>query len=215
MGLFNNYNEIEENLLKMYSQMFADMEMPDAKKTAKDMLDRVIRESKEVGTYVLPMNFGNIILKEEKAEDLGIERAAEKIREGLFQKRNEGVKDEDIKWWWNLNDIERAMMLSIDELHRMVLFMSELKNGKTDKDAAKIVWKFHPRYTYGDPSIKPQKAPFELKREDFLLPVELKDRVNVYIEKRAKGNPEKYKKYIESFSTFNSLVRKEIKSGNI
>jgi len=47
------------------------------------------------------------------------------------------------------------------------------------------------------------------------LPFELKDRINIYIEKRAKSDPEKYKKDIESSSTFNALVRKEIQGGHI
>jgi len=87
MGLFDNYSEIEKGLLDIYSNEFLIMGIPDAKKTAKDMLDKSIKESKEAGTYVLPSNFGNIILGEEKAEDPRIEKVAEIFRQILPQKR--------------------------------------------------------------------------------------------------------------------------------
>lgn len=215
MGLFNNYNEIEKQFLEHYVQFFTTMGLPDAKKTAKDMLNKAIEKSKEARTYYLPHNFGNIMLGIEKAEQPNIEKVAEIFRRILPQKRAEGVRDEDIRWWWNLNDVERQMMLSVDEFFRLALFINEVKSGKTDKDAGKTVWEAHPIYTNGDPDTKPERAPFELKREDFPLPIELKDRVNRYIEKRAEDNPEKVKQDLKGFSTFNAFVRKEIKAGNI
>jgi hypothetical protein len=44
---------------------------------------------------------------------------------------------------------------------------------------------------------------------------ELRNRVNGYIEKRSETDPEEYKKEIEKSTTFNSLVRGEIRKGNI
>lgn len=215
MGLFNNYNEIEKQLLGHYVQFFTAMGLPDAKKMAKDMLNKAIEKSKGERTYYLPYNFGDIMLEIEKAEHLNIEKVAEIFRRILPQKRAEGVRDEDIRWWWNLNDVERQMMLSVDEFHRLALFINEVKSGKTDKDAGKTVWEAHPIYTNGDPNTKPERAPFELKREDFPLPIELKDRINRYIEERDKDDPEKIKQDLKGFSTFNAFIRKEIKEGNI
>ena len=51
--------------------------------------------------------------------------------------------------------------------------------------------------------------------DDRLLPEELKDRINKYIEKRMLNDPEEYKKDIENSSTFNALIRKEIREGNL
>lgn len=215
MGLFNNYNEIEKQLLEYYVQFFTMMGLPDAKKTAKDILNKAIEKSKEAKTYYLPRNFGDVMLGIEKAEHPNIEKVAEIFRRILPQKRAEGVRDEDIRWWWNLNDVERQIMLSVDEFHRLALFISEIKSGKTDKDAGETVWEAHPIYTNGDPDTKPERAPFEIKREDFPLPIELKDRVNRYIEERAKDDPEKIKQDLKGFSTFNAFIRKEIKAGNI
>lgn len=221
MGLFNNYNEIEQELLEQYSQIFVMMGIPDVRRTAEELLNRAIEKSKKEGTYNLPPNFGDIILKKQKTEDPAVGKIAEIMRGTLPQKRSEGVRDEDIRWWWNLNDVERSMMLAVDEMHRMALFISELKKStesskeKAGEQVSKIVWKSHPTYTYGDPKDKKDSVPKWVKEEDFPLPIELKDRINIYIEKRAKSDPEKYKKDIETSSTFNALVRKEIKAGNI
>lgn len=215
MGLFNNYNDTEKQLLEHYVQFFITMGLPDAKKTAKEMLNKAIDESKEARTYYLPSNFGDIILGNEKAENPNIEKVAEIFRKVLPVKRAEGVKDEDIRWWWNLNDVERRMMLKVDEFHKLTLFIEARKSGKSVEEAGKIMWEAHPMYTEGDPNIKPAEAPLELKQKDYRLPIELKDRINIYIEERAKDNPEKIKEELKQFSTFNAFVRNEIKAGKI
>jgi len=214
MGFFNKYNEVEKELLEEYSQMFTMMGLPDAKETAKGLLDRAIEKSKKEGTYNLPPNFGNIILKEQKAEDPAIERIAEGIRNTLLSKRTEGVRDEDIKWWWNLNDVERSIMVGVDEFHRLALCMKIVdEDGFSLEEAGKQAWRYHPKYTYG---YRGEIKDISQQIKDRLpLPIELKDRINIYIEKRGKSDPERYKKDIEKSSTFNALIRKEIKAGNI
>jgi len=218
MGLLDfldNYNELEKQLLEHYTDFFTSMGLP-GKKTAKEMLDKAIEESKKLGTYNLPQNFGDIILGKEKAENQAIENTAEYFRKLLPAKRAEGVKDEDIRWWWNLNDVERFMMFKIDDFYKGALFMNEIQEGKTPDQAGITVWKFHPTYTIVDPNKEPENKPFKLKREDYPLPAELKDRVNVFIEEKAKIDSDgKYKKEIESSSTFNALIRKEMKAGKI
>ncbi|MDP2638789.1 MAG: hypothetical protein Q8P06_01315 [Candidatus Azambacteria bacterium] len=218
MGLFNfsKYNDIEKALLDQYSQMMSMMGMSsaEAKKMAGDMLDQAIEESKKEGTYYLPQNLGNIIFGDAGSDNQTIKNIAESIRQKLPKKKTEGVKDEDVRWWWNLNDIERRIMLKQDDIARMTLFMAELeksnessKEKAADKAAAKVR-KFHP--TYGDPDDTTHTT-----GDDRPLPYELKDRVNIYIEKRARENSEKYKNEIEQSSTFNALLRKEIKAGNL
>jgi len=206
MSLFNNYNEIEQELLEYYSQMFTETGIPDARKTAKNILDQAIEESKKEGTYNMPSNSGDMLLEKEKSD--------EKTRQILRKKRDEGVRDEDIRWWWNMNDIERRIMLKTDEMNRMVLFMKEIQDSTATtkelaaKKASDEVRKFHP--IYGDPD-----NTTHTKGDDRPLPAELKDRINIYIEKRFKSESEKYKKDIESSSTFNALIRKEIKAGDL
>lgn len=198
MGFFSKYNEIEKNLLETYSKFFADMGLPDAEKMTKDFLDKAIDDSKKAGRYNLK-NVGDTLLEKEKSSG--------QVNVNFETKRKEGVRDENIKWWFNLNDIERMMMLKIDEFHRLALFIKEKEDGKTDDEADATVRKHHPIYgdlndeTHGSGDNRP-------------LPLELKDRINIYIEKQGVGNPD-FKKQIDSFSTLNALIRKEIREGNL
>lgn len=213
MGLFHKYNEVERGLLEMYAQMFAGMGMPDPKKMASDMLDRAIEKSKEQRTYDLPPKLGDVILGKASPEDTKSEKMVGYIQKYLPAKRKDGVSDEDILWCWNLYDIERSMMLAVDELHRMALFTTVLQETGDSKEAGKHVWKFHPLYTVGDP--KNEKLFVEGHTEkDLPLPLELKDRVNIYIEKRGQ-NSDDFKKDIEASSSFNALVRGEISAGKL
>ncbi|MCD6177936.1 hypothetical protein J7K03_01580 [bacterium] len=215
MKFFSHYNEKEKALLELYSRLFTMNGIPNAHDIAKKILDQAIEKSKREGTYNLPPNFGDILLGRQKPENSIVERKAEMVRKTLPQKIKEGVREEDIRWWWNLNDVERQMMLGVDDFYRLTFFINQIKSGKTAEEAGKAIWKAHPIYTDGDPNVKPKQSPIELKREDFPLPVELKDRVNRYIKKRTNDDPEKIQVELKKFSTFNAFIRKEIKAGKI
>lgn len=204
--MFNKYNKVEQKILEHYSEMIDTMGIQQAKKMVKGMLDQAIEESKNEGMYNLPPMSGDALLKKEKTD--------KEASQMLEKRRREGVTDEDVRWWWNMNDIERRMMLKIDELHRTALFIEEMQNstvtaeeGAADKASARVR-KFHPMY--GD-----SKDETHTKGDDRPLPFELKDRINIYIENRSKTDPEQYKEDLEQSTTFNALVRKEIKAGNI
>ncbi len=198
MGFFSKYNKIEKGLLEHYSKFFADMSLPDARKMTEDFLDKAIEDSKKAGRYNL-RNVGDTLLEKEKSSG--------QVNLNFENKRKEGVRDEDIRWWFNLNDIERMMMLKIDEFHRLALFIKEKEKEKTDDEASATVRKYHPIYgdlndeTHGSGDNRP-------------LPLELKDRINIYIEKQGINNSE-FKKQIDSFPTLNALIRKEIRVGKI
>ncbi|VVB94707.1 Uncharacterised protein [uncultured archaeon] len=247
MGLFNflKYNNIEKALLNDYSQRLSKMGlsstetkriclvigMPhlpndsmegissaEAKKMTEDMLDKAIEESKKGGTYYIPQNLGDIILGDAGSDNQTIKKIAESIRQKLPEIKKEGVMEEDVRWWWNLNDIERRLILKQENIVKMGLFISELeKSNESSKEkagakAAEKVRKFHPIYDpiYGEPDDTNHTTD-----DDKPLPCELKNRINIYIEKRARDNSEKYKNEIEESSTFNALIRKEIKAGNL
>lgn len=212
MGLSNNYNKIERDLLESYSQMIAAMGIPDARKMTEQLLNRAIEESKKEKSYYLPSNFGDILLGEQKTEDPIVKKIVSIMQEkDLPKKRLEGVRDEDIRWWWNMNDIERRMMIMVDNWARLAVFEKEKGEGKTIEQALTKVSKSFP--IYGDP-----EDTRNAQGDDRPLPCELKDRINIYTEKIASSGPEKlekFKKEVESFSTFNAWVRKEIKADNL
>ncbi len=204
----------------------------EARVTAKNMLDSVIAASHRAGIYNWPLNFGDILLGAEVAESAEVEREAVLYRKGLAAKRKDGVRDEDIREYWNLSTVERLMMDESDNFIRgghyvnrvLELFGSTSRAGTPEVfevfraakesaiggEAVKSVWRHFPQYTFGDPSIRPEK-PTWLTPADFPLPVELKNRINKWIAKEGAHVSERMEKY----STMNALIREEIRKGNL
>lgn len=205
-----SYTPLEQKLLEFHTRAFMAMKIPStqAGDMATSLLDRCIKESKNEGTYYLPENLGDIILGNAKSDDTAINKIAEKLRQNLHNKRAEGVQNKDIQWGWNLNDIERRMMLAIDDINKTYLAESFVNQGMSKKEAVEKVRKYQP--FYGNP-----EDDTHISGADRLLPYELKDKINKYVEKRYKSDRENYKKDLENASTFNALVRKEIKKGKL
>jgi len=212
MGLFNfsKYTDSEKKLFELYFKTMSNLGLSstEIKKMVETMLDQAIAESQKEGTYYLPNNFGDIILENAESDNLTINKIAENLKQKISKKKVEGVKDKDIKWFWNLSDVERRMMLKQDDISKTALFIEQRENGKTADMAAAKVRKFHAMFgDIDDTSVT--------TGDDRPLPHELKDRINIYIIKQTNENLEKYKSNIESATTFNSLIRKEIKAGNL
>jgi hypothetical protein len=207
--LFGSSSDIEKQLEELYIPIFQKtmgMSLSQAKKFFQDMFQLAKEESLKGNTKNFPQNYGELLLEAESID--------EKTKEMLAKKRIEGVRDEDIRWWWNMHDYERWMMIKIDENSRMVLFLDEIKKSnannleKAQEEAAEKVRKFFPMY--GDPD-----DTTHTKGNDRPLPYELKERINIYMEKCKEKDIDKFKEDIENSSTFNSLIRNKIKSGNL
>lgn len=208
---FSKYNSEEKELLDIYSQMFViqGMSSEEARKSAEEMLDRAIEKSKISGVYGnLPQKLGDIILGDTETDDDKVKNYVEGIRQEIPAKIREGVQDEDIRLWWNLCDIERWMVLEEDESARLLCFVNSMEKGLSSEEAVARMRKIHP--IYGDP-----EDTTNTKGENRPLPYELKNRINTYIGKRISTDPDKYKEEMEQSSSFNALVRKEIKVGNL
>lgn len=202
MGLFSK-SAIEKKLEGIYIPMFQTtmgMTPSQAKRHFKDILKQAKASSEMEGTSKLPLNYGDIRLEKESTHD--------GIRSILTKLRNEGVRDEDIRWWWNMHDLERRMMTAVDEISRLALFTRVIEDGHTPDEAAKEVRKHHPMFGVPDDTT-------HTSGKDSPLPVELKDRINIYVQERSLTAPEQFKKDIEESSTFNALIREEIEKGNI
>ena len=194
---------IEKRLQETYVPIFQDLmkiSPSQARNTFRLHLKVAKTNSKKDGTANLPLNEDDMLLKKE-ATDPG-------IRSMLAKKRKEGVRNKDIRWWWNMHDLERCMMVEFDNIARLAVYIDSLENGMSFEEAAAKVRKCFPMYR--DPEDISNSS-----GEDRLLPYELKDRVNVYIEKKALSEPEGLKKQAEQSSSFNALVRKEIKKDHI
>jgi len=202
MGLFFKSN-IEKQLEQLYVTIFQEkgISPTEAKKTVRRLLKEAKEEAKREGILGLPQNLGDIFLEKETTD--------EKYKSMLAKLRSEGVRDEDIKCWWNMHDLERRMMQKADFMDRFALFKKFREEDRlTEEQAAKRVGEIFP--IFGDPDDTTLST-----GEDRPLPYELKDRINIYVEKRSQTDPKQFKGEIEESSSFNALVRKEIEKGNI
>jgi len=190
MGLFNpnEYNEIENEILRIYSQMLMahyQLSEAEAEKSVTDMLDKCVELSKSARTYDLPNNLGNIVVGDDNTTDSRISAIADFVKERLPD--TEGVRKEDIREFWNLNDIERRILIEFDEHIRMAAMLELLSDGKTTDEATEKIFKSYP--IYGDPNDTSKRT-----GDDRPLPPELKNRVNKYIENEAAKDPQRTKK---------------------
>ncbi|MDD5435320.1 MAG: hypothetical protein PH343_07825 [Nitrospira sp.] len=200
MGIFSKLFgslDIDKQLEDQYVPTFQmiGMSLSQAKSTFRDMLKLAKEEAQAEGTLNLPQNLGDILLEKKSAM--------------LEKRRKEGARDEDIRWWWNRHELDRKMMNTVDNISKLALFKRLMhEEGLDEYEAAKEVRKWFP--DYGDPEDTTHTT-----GDDRPLPFELKDRINIYIQKRSLTDPDQYKKEIEESPSFNALIRKEIRKGNI
>lgn len=207
MGFFskfvNSADQIEKSLLNQYATLLTPImgSETEALNAAISIVERAKEESINEGTFDLPLNFGDILIENENGDDWA--------KSYLKKVRNEGVKDDDVKNWHNLHDIERKAMIIIDEIHHLTTANTCERKGINDpNEILKKIRKVHP--FYGDPADLSQDL-----GEDRPLPYELKIRINDYIMRRAMNDPEKYKEDMETYTSFNALIRKEMQNNNL
>ena len=197
--LFGSSSDIEQQLEEQYIPVLQMMGMSpsQAKSTFHGLLKKAKEEAKSEGTLSLPLNLGDILLEKD---------VTDKKSPMLAKKRREGVRDEDIRWWLNRHELDRKMMTKIDDMFKLALFTKlREEDGLSEEVAAKEVKKYFP--IYGDPDDTSTAS-----GDDRPIPFELKDRINIYIQKRSQTDPEQYKREIIASSSFNALIRKEIRN---
>lgn len=199
---FGNKNiELERQLIKCYADgkmSCSGIPRQEAEQLAKDMLKLAKQKMKESKQDKLPLNFGNYILEQEKKDPASMR---------MDVKRKEGVKDDDILWFWNMNPLERCMIEVDDENSRMAAFMQHSEEGMSSESAANKIRKFI--VMYGNP-----EDTKHTQGDDRPLPPELKDRINKWLAKYM-DKEEIFKDKLKQYSTMNAFVRAEIRSGNI
>lgn len=202
--IFGSSSGIEEELEIIYIPLFQKamgISSSEAKNTFQNILKQVKEESSKGGNSNLPQNFGDVLIENESTD--------EKVKEMLAKRRKEGARDEDIRWWWNLHDYERRIMGKTDDIFRLAVFTNSILKGMEPDEASAKLRKCFPMY--GDPDDLSHTT-----GEDRPLPLELKYRINIYMEKRMNDpDPERHKKEVEESSTYNAFVRKEMRKGNI
>jgi hypothetical protein len=207
MGIFRNLaprgweRKIEDQYVAMF-QMAVGMSPPKAKSTVRHTIKEAREESlKEYIPGDLPEKVGDFLLEGESTDKT--------IKSSLAKKRKEGVRDEDIRWWFNMDDLERSILLKLDDVTRHALFTKlRQEDGLSEGEAANGVRRRYP--VFGDPDDTTVAT-----GEDRPLPYELKDRIRSFVKKRMQRDPEAFKKEIKGSLSFNALIRGEVKKGNI
>jgi hypothetical protein len=196
-------SDLERELEKQYVHTLHIMGLPppEATRAFWQLLNEIKKESLETGAATLPKDFGDRLLERELVD--------ERVRALLEKKRAEGVNDRDIRWWWNLSHLERALMAKLDQLNRHVLLRQFIEEEElSPEEAAKKLRTYDP--LYGEVDDAPTGSP-----DDQPLPYELKERVRRYVQRRAILDAAALTRDIEGSSSFNHLVRKELKRGNL
>ena len=82
-----------------------------AKSTFHNLYSQAESEAKAEGSIDLPTNLGDILL--------GKESSHQETQSMLAKRRKEGTRDDDIKWWMNRYELDRKMMIKVDEMSRL------------------------------------------------------------------------------------------------
>jgi hypothetical protein len=206
MGVFSKLSgasDIQRQLEELYVPMLQMMGMPiaEAKSTFRDLYRQAESEAKAEGSISLPTNLGDLLLRDEGS--------CPEAQSMLAKRRKEGVRDEDIRWWMNRHELDRKMMIKVDDISEFALYRKLRREDRLSaEEAARQVQKCFP--IFGDPDDSSISS-----GDDRPLPFELKDRINLYIQERSQKDPAKYKEDMTRSTSFNALIRKEIKEGNV
>lgn len=93
----------------------------DAKVLSSHTIAMAIAAAKDDGTYWLPEDLGNLVLRGAAPEDSFLRQVIENLCDALPAKRADGMTDEDFTAFWNTTEIERRMhLLAMDEPNRVM-----------------------------------------------------------------------------------------------
>jgi hypothetical protein len=193
---------LERRLEKIYTQVYQMMGMSpsEARSTFQQELEWAKNEAARGGDLVVPEGFGNYLIANRHNDP----------RIGTFLTRiaQEGVRDKDVRWYWNMHNIDRLMMMRTFDWCVGANVLANLRQGMTQQHAEAHSRKVHP--LYGNPD-----DTSVAHGDDRPIPPELKDRIDIYTEKRAKENGDRYELDMLGSSSFNALVRRELRTGRI
>ena len=143
----------------------------------------------------LPYKMGDYLLKTEKNNTR---------MNGMIEKRRLfGVSDEQIRQWWNKDQLERGLIKKFSEFQRMAIYTMLKKSGMSSQDASKKVKMCFPTYGEKDLSLH--------------LPYEIKEKVDDYIYgllSNSKTSPG-VREEIEAAGSVNEFIVKKIEQGII
>lgn len=206
-GTSQDNRRLENDLEETYTRLLVSQGLPEGQVRAmvRSEISNCREQAKIEGTDKLPNNWGDEILR---LASEGNKEFEEKIK----RKREEGVRDEDVREFWNLHDLQRRMVTWSENVMRVTFARSMWKPGlskKEEADLAKLIFKTFPKY--GDlADINPNDG------NDRALPHELRGRIDRWkIRMMQQGRGEEIKKMLDRCTSFNALVRDQMQKGNL
>ena len=203
MGIFsqffgNDRSPDEERLFQQMVAMHQSMgaSRGEAKEMAADMLQRAKQQIIADGSATQPPNAGDVALERAKTD--------ERMKAEFQKLYDEGVTNDDIRWWWNMSALERALIQETDKIGRTASWLRWIESGLTPDEATERTNRIHPRFGVPASEEGPGRP----------LPVELKLRITDFCERWQK-KPVAFKEKIDKYANFNALVRAAIRNGKL
>lgn len=197
-SLFGNPDSLETRLTNEMAVAFQGIGTPrhEAMNMAREMVIEAKQEVAQRGWSNQSPNAGDLLLQQERENP--------KIHDGLEAIREDGVRDEDIRWWWNMHPLERVIIQKSDELNRWSAALALSEQGLDPEQVTRKVFAIHPKF--GDPR--------EDEGDDRPIPFELKRRIVEFMERHYDA-PDRMREKIENASSFNAVIRAEIRAGTL
>lgn len=185
-----------------YVSVFEAMGVPstEAKRIFEVFFSQVIDEATAQGSIGLPRDAGSRLLAMEKHDP--------SVREMLAAKRSDGVRDQDILWWWGLHDVERRLIKKMDDWFRGATFIKSREEGLSEEAAATKVRSCYPMY--GDPRDEQHSS-----GENRPLPDELHDRINRFSSSLSPHGLVELSAEVEMTGSMNAAIRARVRKNLI
>jgi len=214
MGLFKS--KIEKDLESIYIPLLSST-APNEKEARirfNQILSQAKLECKKAG-IIENKNWSENLIRlmnstdtQTNKEDQFFKNQVDYFKNYIDVRKKEGVTESDIRSWWDLHSLERAFIQELDNSFKIVGFIIDREKGLSDEESARNNRRAF--VYYGQPEDTTHTT-----GDNRPLPYELRDRINKYVQKRVKGNPQAFKSEIQSYETYNAFIRAELRKGNL
>ncbi len=197
MNIVNFFRGSKPHLIKeledFYFQNFQSFGF--SRKQIRVIIKQELKKSKMEGMDSLPPNFGDFMLVHYHLDEY------ELFKQIIYKAALGDANLEDIRHWWNLQDIERRMINWEDNMSRLATFRSLKDEGLSEDEALEKLRTSFP--LYGDPNDESN-----MSGKDRPLPPELHNRVNKIASELSEAS---LKEDVKNFSSMNSFLRNKLK----
>jgi len=158
---------------------------------------------KTKGQTATPPNYGDLLI-ESAGDDPGLKQRLENLR-------RHGVRDEDIRSWYNMHILERTCVLETLDFMRLAAWNALLEKNWDPHEAKIAVCKKLP--VFGDPDNPNWGDRSGLTEEDRPIPVELYNVASDFVAQH--NNDPVFLARLSHATSLNAVVRQAIRSGEL